>query len=241
MQIVSLECDQLKKDTTWFHSDSLVSIEYFYYTRGGKIIFSISNLSNKPIFLDGKNSFVLIGNKKMDYWNDIAQVNENLLFYGTNHFRLNDPITGTITKAERVSLIPPKSSIIIGKYTIQNERVLFDLSKCQTTSDSVQINWEKGSKKRTGIKKATFEQSKSPVTFRNFISLSKTEDFKDPIYYDYTFWISEILEMDSRQATKSTIPEYYCDGAYFEYGKEKSEFHPYKKPWRFYINTLTKP
>src|ERR1700709_201957 len=74
MQLVSLECDKLKKDSTWFYKDSIVEISYFCYTRDGKMTFTINNISDKPIFFDGKNSFILVGNNKYAYWTDVSVI-----------------------------------------------------------------------------------------------------------------------------------------------------------------------
>lgn len=239
MQIVSLECNKLTKDTAWYYSDSLVKIAYFYYTRGGGIAFLVANVSDKPVFLDGKNSFILVGNKKLAYWQDVEQVNGTLEFRNNTHFyKAYDPINATISRPERIAMIPPKSSIIINKFWV-HEKTMFDLTRYTPQIDSVPVNWQPGSKKKTPISKVSFQESNSPEVFRHFLTMSTTEDFKNPFYYDFNFWISEIWQMDARQATGSDFPMDYANGPYAIGDKRTEKYHPYKKNWRFYLNNFS--
>jgi hypothetical protein len=239
MQFVSLECDKLKKDTTWFYKDSIVEISYFLYTRDGKMTFTINNISDKPIFFDGKNSFILVGNNKHPYWTDGSVINGAIAGYAT---RNNRHSYGTINVVEtklqeRMNLIPPKSGIVISKYFL-HDKSLYDLSGYNVKNDTVTANWKTNSLKKTVIKKANFEKTNSPLSFRNFITLSRTEDFKIPLYYDFSFWATDIWEMDARQGTKSKSPENYAEGAYGDGNNLHAEYHPYKKPWMFYLNNI---
>ncbi|HXB39955.1 MAG TPA: hypothetical protein VNZ49_05385 [Bacteroidia bacterium] len=240
MQVVSLDCNKLRKDTTWVYSDSIVKIVYFYYTNGGKITFILANISDKPIFFDGKNSFILAGNKKLEYWQDVEQINGYVTFRNSTHFySVNDPIHATVSKQERIVLIPPNSNILVSKYFV-HDATMFDMSKYTISRDTVPVNWDSGSKKKTVISKASFKELNSPEAFRNFLTISRTEDFKNPLYYDFSFWVAEIWEMDARQGTKSDYPPDFATGGYVEGNFPNSGRHPYKKPWKFYLNNIPK-
>jgi hypothetical protein len=243
MQLVSLDCDKLKKDTTWFYKDSIVEIYYFCYTRDGKLTFTINNISDKPIFFDGKNSFILVGNNKYAYWQDVSVVKGTTSGVTTQGLsRYNHYSYGTINAVEtkleeRMNLIPPKAGIIISKYFL-HDKSLYNLAAYADQNDTVAVNWKTGSSKKTVIKKVNFEKANSPLNFRNFITLSRTEDFKTPLYYDFSFWATNIWEMDARQAIKSGSPEPYAEGAFSDGNFQNAQYHPYKKHWMFYLNNI---
>ncbi len=239
MQFVSLECDKLKKDSTWVYRDSIIEITYFYYNRDGKMTFIINNISDKPIFFDGKNSFILVGSNKYPYWSDVAVINgNNTPGYGSAYNRAHVAINAVeVRQQERMNLIPPNSNIVVSKYFV-HDNSLYDLKQYGAKNDTVAVNWKTNSSKKTVIKKANFEKTGSPLAFRNFITLSRTEDVKVPLYYDFSFWASGVWEMDARQATKSKFPETYAEGAYKEGNYPYAEYHPYKKPWIFYLSNI---
>ncbi|MBS1653014.1 MAG: hypothetical protein JSU07_13495 [Bacteroidetes bacterium] len=241
MQIVSLQSDPiLRNDTMLKSKDSITDIYFNFYLRGGNVIFSIVNKSGKPIFYDLKNSFVAVNNLKKDLWQDVSQVSETLTL---KQYRMRgtyqNPINGTISRPDRIIMIPPKSiEGCSAKMDIQTRPFntkLYNSSQYNTTFDTVQVNWKNNSSKKTIIKTINFNKINSPATIRIFLTFCKTEDFKDPIYHDYIFWISDIMEMDHRQATKSSYPMDFYNGFYSLMDNQNKAYHPYKKAWRFYI------
>ena len=238
MQVVSLSCDKLtQSDSVWYYRDSLVDIEYYYYSKGGHINFEIVNKTDKPLFIDGKNSMLIANNAQKSYWMDKEQINANLSFYPNTYFRNNNPINGVITKADRITMIPPHASIVVKKFNVCNG-TLYNISQYSCIIDTVPINWKNKPGKKTTITKAHFQKSNTPLSFRNFVSLSKTEDFKEPIYYDFPFYISDIWDMDARQATMSNQPVYFSSGSYANFGKDKTDIHPFKEAWKFYLTNI---
>lgn len=241
MQVVSLDCNKLTKDSTWYYKDSIVEMNFFFYSNNGQLNFKIINNSDKPIFFDGKNSFLLLGNQKTEYWNDISQMKGTLAFNNSRHsYYSKAPVNASIARPERIVFIPPKTSYSLTKFYVA--KGLYDLRKFNDViTDTVKANWNDKVDKKVAVKKINFQESNTPYNFRHFITLSLTEDFKNPLYYDFLFWISEIQEMDAKQATKSAHPENYCNDAFRESDTQNIKIHPFKKPWRFYTHNIPAP
>lgn len=238
MQLISLDCDKLKKDTSWVYKDSIIEVKYFCYTRDGKLSFVINNLTDKPLFFDGKNSFILVGNNKYAYWTDVSVIKGTTTGVTTglsnryNHYSYGAINAVEAKLQERMNMVPPKAGIVVSRYFL-HDNSLYNLSGYNMKKDTVTVNWKTNSTKKTVIKKVNFDRNNSPLNFRNFITLSRTEDFKVPLYYDFSFWATDIWEMDARQAIKAKSPEDYATGAYVD-----GVYHPYKQHWMFYLNNI---
>lgn len=55
------------------------------------------------------------------------------------------------------------------------------------------------------VKQREYDESKSPLTFRNFITYSLTEKFISENYINNAFYISKVLEMKRRDFFNTTI------------------------------------
>jgi hypothetical protein len=241
-QIVSLSCDKLNgNDTIWIRKDSLASIGYYFYGRGGSGVFFISNTSSdKPIFFDKKNSFISATNYKKDFWNDVAQLDGNLTIkqYRAINLKTQNPVNAKVTKAERIEMIAPNSILAFDpQVTLRND--LFNLSSYTYKTDTVKANWTNKKNKKTVVKSVSFSKQNSPASFRYFITLARTEDFKNPEYFDFNFWVSNIMEMNAKQATQSPAPVDYLEGMFnVNQVSDTDKFHPYKKSWRYYLTDI---
>jgi len=236
MQIVSLQCSNIpRQDTLMIAKDSTIEVIFYFYGRNGNARVAISNPGDKPVFIDKKNSFIAANNRQINFWSDVSQVNGNLSLnqYRTVLPRVNEPFNGTISKTDRVDMIPPHSMISIDPQ-ISLHYLRFDMSQFKTHNDTVAASWT--DHKRTMIRSASFTDQNSPSSFRFFFTVSPTEDFKAPKYYDFTFWVSDIMEMDARQGTGAYYAYDYDTGVYGLIDKgEKAKYHPYKKAWRYYL------
>lgn len=239
MQIVSLNCNNMnRQDTLWIKRDSIIKIGYYFYGKNCSTNFILTNISNKPVFFDKKNSFISYRNNQYDFWRDVSQVKGSLTIkqYRTLSWQTNNPINEQITRTNRIDMIAPRSTLIF-EPALDIRDSLFNLSSYKLKSDTVDANWTKG--KKTIIQSVDFTEQTSPLSFRYFISLSHTEDFKEPLYYDFTFWASNIMDMDARQGVKYDFPYDYATGIYDLNDKTGRRYHhPYKKAWRFYLTPM---
>ena len=237
MQVISLDSEKIKKnDSLWVYHDSLVDVWFYFYADKGLDMLFIQNKIDKPVFLDLKNSFISINNFKKDFWSDVSQLNGDLTFkqYKSITFTTHNPINASLSRPDRIIMIPPNSvdNIKTG-VSLQTQPFLMD--SFQSKNEVVAANWTKN--KKTLIKSADFNNQSSPSHIRFFLTISKTEDFKNPVYHDLYFWVSNIMEMDARQGTNSSYPYDYLTGVYAngEKDPDKATKHPYKKSWRFYL------
>ena len=237
MQVVSLENEMIaKSDSLWVYHDSIVELWFYFYANNGADRFAIHNPTGKPVFVDLKNSFIAVDNFKKDFWSDVTSVNANLAFQQFRSWTLEsqNPISGTLYKPERIIMIPPKSAgFIQTKVPLRSKP--FETRGFKFRDDTVAANWTKNGKK-TVIRTYEFDDKTSPSQIRLFLTVSRTEDFRAPMYHDIYFRVANIMEMDARQVTRSIYPYDYAKG-YFT-GSEKNDRadkHPYKKSWRYYL------
>lgn len=237
MQVISLDNDKLiKNDSLWVYQDSLVDVWFYFYSDKGLDILFIENKINKPVFLDLKNSFISINNNRKDFWTDVSQLNGGLIFkqYKSITFKTQNPINASISRPDRIVMIPPNSvEKIQTGVNLQTQPFLMDSFIYK--KELVSANWRKN--KKTLVKSIDFSNQNSPSHFRFFLTTSKTEDFRNPFYHDLYFWVSNIMEMDARQGTQAGYPYDYLAGVYTSGDKDsdKASKHPYKKSWRFYL------
>jgi hypothetical protein len=187
MQIVSLENEKIpRNDTMWDYKDPLVDIWFNFYTQNGSDWFIIYNKNTRPVFFDLKNSFVSVNNFKKDFWSDVSQFNGNLTFkqYKSVTLQTRNPISGSISRQDRIIMIPPNSTDGV-KTTVNLAKSMYGMDNYKCIADTVRANWS-SAKKTTVIKTANFNNSNSPTKVRIFLTLSKTEDFRDPAYPDFT-------------------------------------------------------
>lgn len=236
MQVISLQCDTIPKhDTLWLAKDQNVEIGFYFYARNGSTVIYFHNPGNKPVFFDKKNSFIAINGEQTGFWNDVSQVEGNISLYKTQKKEFN----ATIIKSNRVDMIAPKATFTFDPgITLHNE--LFDLHKLPAKTYTVQANWT-NRPKQTQIKSVDFTRENSPCNFRIYITASATEDLKEPTYYDFTFWTSNIMEMNARHCVKSILPYDHLYGIFKVNDKTiNGEYHPYKRSWRYFIANINR-
>jgi hypothetical protein len=109
----------ISKNENIFENDS-IKITYSFWASNGVMSFSIYNKLNKPIYIDWKNSSLILNDLKLDYWIDELQTNQTS--YYREYFYLGPLLspfvfvnegkqesTSTSVKPERITFIPPKS------------------------------------------------------------------------------------------------------------------------------------
>lgn len=214
------------------YQDSLVKITYYLYSSNGILRFRIRNCSTKPIFIDWKNSMYIVStDKRYSYWTDESNIVGHV--QGTNIqwtswiSTTNGTIQGQVKKPERITFLPPSTEIEISKYAISDGK-MFDMDGT-TEIITEKNNWKK-TKNPAKITHCSYDIKNTPLNFRNFITISLTEDFKQPNYYDFGFWISDIHKMDVKQLVGDF---FYIEN--MDSTQINSKYHPYKLPNRFYI------
>ena len=221
---------KIVEDKYIFENDS-VKIVYDFWKDKGLMNFSIENKLNKPLYIDWTKCSYINNTFKSNYWDD----EENSLSVGQFIYTptgVKSVEKTKMTKPEKIAFIPPNSKFIKNRFYILPIKYL----KVNQYSRIIEITSTIDSKKKTQIKEKEYDKNSTPLTFRNYITLSYTEDFKNQFYIDNEFYISKVTRVDENQF------EYYerdpsKRGFYLknEFG-ERILKSPYKKGTSFYIS-----
>ena len=225
-----------------YENDS-VKIIYSFWQKGGLMTFAIYNKLDQPLFVDWKKSAYIDNWVKLNYWIDEVKsegtsTSDGLYYEGP----LLKPgyaisrtgrasITSTV-KIERITFIPPKS------YYFRSQFFIFPINFYQLSADTKynEVDNKGNSKKKTKVYKQTFTKKTSPLVFRNYLTLSLSEDFYTEFYVDNEFYIEEILEMDKKHFGQYRIDE-TKSGKFFikdKYGNPVL-FSDFQSPTSFYL------
>ena len=91
--------------------------------------------------------------------------------------------------------IAPKSYVTVSSNSLRNQFI--DLDK-----NDPRINVSLTSGNMSGIRYSFNEQS-TPLFFRSVLALTTNEDFSLPTFYDYSFWVSDIIESNNNPSSVS--------------------------------------
>lgn len=231
IQLVTLKAtDPELEKNNFVYQDSLITVAYDFYSPNGVIKFTIYNNYSSPVFIDWKNSlFIAAADKKYAYWYDqstFSGTTQELKVEWTSWLSTSSgTLTGKIKRDDRITFLPPKTEVVASKFKLSNG------SKYEVAGNRNIIkeknNWKEVNKP-VEISQYEYTMDNSPLNFRNYITISTTEDFKDPKYYDFGFWIAEIWEMNARQLVGDFLYVTNLEPT-------QADSHPYKRVDRFYV------
>jgi len=185
-----------------FENDSL-KITYSFWKQRGLMTFAIFNKLDKPLYIDWKKSSYIDNSVKLNYWID-EEKKKTLEYYSSYYYdgpflKPGDVVSSTggvsvssTVKVERITFIPPNSNYYRSQfYILPNNFFKLDI---KTPYKEVPRNDKP--KKTTKIYEKSYSKETSPLIFRNFLTLSFSENFENEFYVDNEFYISDIKEMD---------------------------------------------
>ncbi len=225
-QLVTLRGNNLKPAPEGLVLDTdTLTLRYNFSSERGQMFLSVVNKLNRPLYIDWKRSAFIIGQDKVDYWSDVANVNLSGSSYGSRYSRYSiSSISGTITKDDPVGFIPPQTHLDKRQFVVVPSGTL----PLSGTPEVIQQKdqWNPGRKKPLLINVYTFSADKSPLQFRNYLTLSTDKDFKTEFILDTKFWASDVRIVPKDELAGGTVQQY--DGSY-------SVAQPFNKPDGFYI------
>ena len=209
-----------EKDNSWVFENEKVKITYDFWAQDGTMSFEIYNKLEMPIYIDWKNSsFIFNGNKK-DYWIEQTNSLSSSSFIGMNTRlfgnmsnstiqKSNSTSTATSVKIERISFLPPRAKLNFAQFKL--------LNSVYYTLQSPMIIKEKSivTPKRLAIKYVQpFTIYNTPLSFRNYLAFTMTENSKDYFYIDNEFYLSKVIEMNNDEFDKrySNKMNFFRDG-----------------------------
>ncbi len=197
---------KIADDNYYVFENDTVKITYSFWAEGGIMSYTFYNKLNIPIYIDWKKSSVIRNDQKSDYWADEMKTKSqtkfssfsyssmysgafNLLSLGTSNS--GKGITNSYSvKPERITFLAPLSNITRVQtvlYQAKPDQISGTIIKDKLTS----IN----GKTQIPVQYVNVNQENSPLIFRNFISISTTEQFEKESYIDNSFYISRIYKI----------------------------------------------
>ena len=220
----------LPNDETQFYlyENDTLAIKYSFWQNKGIMSFSVYNKLNVPIYIDWKKSNYISNVLKFDYWSDKEVMKGKTSGYS---YRYDGPVSvpymrlygSTINsetvKPERITFLPPKTVIYKSSYLLITETTIDPQG-----GTPIKIQEPFNGKGTYVIYKKSFSRTYSPLIFRNFLTYSTSENFKDEKYVNNEFYVSEI-EYINRNYFKS----------YRELNGTPFYVYPYMKGTCFYL------
>lgn len=204
IQIFETESTNTKIENNCFvYETDTVKITYSFWAEKGILSFAIYNKLDIPLYIDWKKSAYISNSNKLNYWVDEEQSNA-ISSYGNYYY--SGPLlkagysessgtgltTTTKIKIERITFIPPKSNYYRSQFYLL-PITYFQQSKILLLCN--EVDRIDNPKKKTKIYESKYYKNYSPLVFRNFLTLSLSEDIKQEFYVDNEFYISNIKEM----------------------------------------------
>lgn len=172
-------------------------IKYTFQGENCPVSIEIYNKLEKPIYIDWKESAVVLDGKKLSYWIDQSSITGTtsgssihwnyapISASSTN----SGTIQGTLTRPDQISFIPPHSYIRESRINLNNkflELISYKQKETLTIEDNVElIIWR-------------FTKENTPFQFRSFLTFSTDKEFVSTSHLDDTFWTSEITQTTAK-------------------------------------------
>lgn len=213
MSTKSTSCEIV--DNVYSYEKDSVKITYDFWSNYGVMRFAILNNSNSPIYINWKNSSFILNGTKYDYWIDVENTKTEALTagysyrgrYGWGAGASATSAESVTVKLEKITFIPPKS-----KYTKKTFNVTDTYYRFPKDLKAQQEPLSDSKKGKAMVYSQEFDDTNTPLTFRNYIAISKTEDGNSFSFIDNGFYLKSIRDMSLRhfhgKATKATNDEY---------------------------------
>lgn len=198
---VKSDSNQISGTNLLEYENDSVKITYSFWAENGVMAFSVYNKLNVPLYIDWKKSSMVSNGNKIGYWKD--EVRSAGSFNGHLY-------SGTITentiysiakgkwafgsiKPERITFLTPHSAIM----RVQSR--LFPFPKTAVNKPALQKKFIKSNGEKTSaINYNEYNISNTPLSFRNFLSISTTENFINESYIDNAFYVGAIYDVTEK-------------------------------------------
>lgn len=218
----------------YVYENDTVRVSYDFWDENGKLEFRVFNKLSQPLYIDWNKSAFINQAEKIPYYTDgttaemyTASVGSSVAGYYTLFGKLNkiqydnaiQHTTGKSVKEERVSFIPPQSEV--HRKITSLVRYMYFTKEGATTVDT----------EVDGSKMYLTTSAAKNIFFRNFLTYSTSESFRDEHYIDNGFYLHKLLSMKKSDFRGRMIKmtndmvQYQCE---------------YVNPTRFYIPGLKK-
>ncbi len=206
IQVVKLDTTNCKElNNQYYFSNDKVSITYSFWEMFGRISFTIHNKTDKPIYINWRNSSLIVNGNKLNYWDDYERTNSISLTLGyaqgTTGWFGRPAVVGTAVttgqsttyRPEKVTFIPPNSDFKKSWCIIMDTPYIFP-----NTIKSEKEPLSDHPTKLTKVKQQSFIEQTSFLSFRNYLAIALSEESSDFSFIDNNFYIASVREMKLR-------------------------------------------
>ncbi len=225
-QLVTLRGNNVKLAPQGLVLDNdTLTLRYNFSSERGQMRLSLVNKLDRPLYVDWKRSAFIIGQDKLDYWYDVANVDLTGSSFSGRYSRYTiSSVNGTISKEDPVGFIPPRTKLDKQQFVVFPNGALRLPGTPEVVQEKATFNVDR--KKPVSVQVYNYPADQSPLQFRNYLTLSTDKDFKTEFHIDTQFWASDVRVMPKDQITGAMVQQY--DGSY-------SVAAPFNKPDGFYI------
>ena len=193
-QYVTVKSDLNNNDVgEYYIENDTVKVFFLFTGANGPVIIEVINKLDQPLYVNWKNSALIVDGKSHPLWMDIADVNINtdgVAYSYPNGQFIGASSSGTITKKEPISFLPPATSVINDNYKLAGRHI--DIPKSHRPHKFTLPS----ANGFIDVKKYEFAPDNSPMSFRLFLTYATDEQQKTSVVLDEAFWISEIITTD---------------------------------------------
>jgi hypothetical protein len=199
------------EDDMYVYENDSIKITYDFWQEKGLLSFTIYNKLNRPVYVDWKKSSYINKGVKRNFWEDTESTktlerhsgysyrNSNLT---SRQSSLSSSFTNSINtsssetvKPEKITFIPPKSNYTRSQFFLLPIPFL-KIKNYPNIKEMPKLNNEE---KTVEYQEKDFNKDDTPLIFRNFLTLSYSENFDNEFYVDNEFYISNVIKVETTQ------------------------------------------
>ncbi|GAB4020856.1 hypothetical protein [Spirosoma koreense] len=221
IQVVTLRGSNVRPATEGLVMDNdTLTLRYDFASERGLMHITLINKLNQPLYVDWKRSSFIVGQEKLDYWYDVADVQLTGTYSGGRYSRYTvENLSGSVSKEDKISFIPPQTKLEKRQFVLVPSGSIRQSGPFNTEQEPSNMS---NRKKPIAVKVYTYSADQSPLTFRNYLTLSTDKDFKTEFHIDTKFWASDVKELPRDQVLSEFNGQYQVPV-------------PFKKPDSFYV------
>lgn len=179
---------------------------YNFNGEDAPINLTIENKLNVPVYIDWRQSSLIVNDKAVSYVPDHIQLSGLISTSGyrsTSYTSSSGTIDAKVAMPPVVDFIPPHSYINKNPMGITNRSVILPDStlhreKVSSTDGTFYY-----------IKRATFTETSSPLKFRSYLTMTVGEAAGRPVVVEHVFYVSELVNT-------GLLPEHFGNSFYFK-------------------------
>lgn len=192
------------EDNKYVYENDSIKITYDFWQEKGLLRFTVYNKLNRPVYLDWKKSSYINEGVKRNFWEDTESTKTTGKSKGkssrewgsmSSFFNSTNVSSSETVKPEKNTFIPPKSNYTRSQFFLLPIPFL-KIKNYPTTYEMAKLNREKETVK---CQEKDFNINDTPLIFRNFLSLSYSENFEKEFYVDNEFYISKVTKIPKAQ------------------------------------------